>query len=152
MGVRRHARECALQILYQLDPQLHAGADAVGLVDEAVEKFFSNFDAPDRARGITHQIVAGVAAHRSAIDDVISRNSPRWKLERMAMVDRNVLRLSIHELMFEPETPARVVLDEAIEIARRVGGDQSPSFVNGVLDAAARQLERLGDPKSPRSS
>jgi N utilization substance protein B len=140
MGVRRQARECALQILYQLD----TAEDARPLVDEAVAHFFESFDAPEKARTLTAEIVRGVAGHRAPIDDVISKNSPRWKIERMAMVDRNVLRLCIHELMFEKETPARVVIDEGIEIARRFGGDQSPAFVNGVLDAAARQLDRLG--------
>ena len=140
MGVRRQARECALQILYHLD----GAAEAAPLVDDAVERFFANFDAPERARALTHEIVRGVVKHRPEVDEIISKNSPRWKLERMAMVDRNVLRLCIHELMFEPSTPARVVIDEGIEIARRFGGDQSPAFVNGVLDAAARQLDRLG--------
>ena len=140
MGVRRQARECALQILYQLD----VGDPAAAVVDEAIDHFFVNFDAPERARALTFEIVRGVVTNRATIDDVVSKNSSCWKLERIAMVDRNVLRLCVHELMFEQSTPARVVIDEGIEIARRFGGEQSPAFVNGVLDAAARQLDRLG--------
>lgn len=150
MGIKRQARECALQILYPLDmtSRSAAASDGVSGVDEravsdAIAIFFDNFDADARARERAEQIVRGVIRERARIDDVVAAHSPRWKLERMALVDRNVLRLCVHELLFDKETPARVVIDEGVEIAKRFGAEQSAAFVNGVLDSAARALGRL---------
>ena len=143
MGIKRQARECALQILYPLDMVSGpTGADA-GAVADAVARFFDNFDAEPKARERAEQIVRGVVAERARIDEVIAAHSPRWRVERMALVDRNVLRLCVHELLFDAETPARVVIDEGVEIAKRFGAEQSAAFVNGVLDSAARALGRL---------
>jgi transcription antitermination protein NusB len=141
MGTRRQARECALQIIYQLDKsEAPTAADATA----AVERFFENFDAPeDKARALAHTMVLGVVAERPTLDTVVSRHSPRWKLHRMAMVDRNILRLAAWELRHVEDTPPRVVIDEAVEIAKRFGAEQSGAFVNGVLDGVARELGRL---------
>jgi N utilization substance protein B len=141
MGIKRQARECALQILYPLD-MLGKELDPAA-VDDALERFFDSFDADARARERAEAIVRGVAKERARIDEVIAAHSPRWKIERMALVDRNVLRLCVHELLFDAETPARVVIDEGVEIAKRFGAEQSAAFVNGVLDSAARALGRL---------
>jgi len=136
MGVKRQAREIALQILYPID--------MTGLaVEDALARFFESFDADRKARERAEQIVRGVADQRDKIDTIIAEHSPRWKLDRMALVDRNVLRLCVHELLFDMETPARVVIDEGVEIAKRFGAEESARFVNGVLDAAARALGRL---------
>lgn len=155
MGIKRQARECALQILYPLDmtsrPTAAPGSTAVNAsvevderaVSDAIAIFFDNFDADARARERAEQIVRGVIKERARIDEVVAAHSPRWKLERMALVDRNVLRLCVHELLFDKETPARVVIDEGVEIAKRFGAEQSAAFVNGVLDSAARALGRL---------
>lgn len=162
MGARHKARECGLQVLYQLEtrgrerpepgrlpppvkesPLLRADA---GVIDEALRDFFENFDAPERTHAYTEEIVKGVVDHLSEIDEVIGRNSPRWRVERMAIVDRNVLRLGVYELLFAKDVPAKVVIDEGVEIARRFGSEQSSAFVNGVLDSAAREL-RPGDVK-----
>lgn len=146
MGIKRQARECALQILYPLD--MIAGKDAAPFsdadgIEDAIARFFEHFDADARARERAEALVRGVVQERAKIDDVIAAHSPRWRLERMALVDRNVLRLCVHELMFDAETPARVVIDEGVEIAKRFGAEQSAAFVNGVLDSAARALGRL---------
>jgi N utilization substance protein B len=136
VGIKRQARELALQILYPVD--------MTGLaVDDAIARFFDSFDAEAAARERAIAIVRGVTGHRARIDEVIVAHSPRWKIDRMALVDRNVLRLCIHELMFDNDTPPRVVIDEGIEIAKRFGAEESARFVNGVLDAAARALGRL---------
>ena len=146
MGIKRQARECALQILYPLDMIAPKGAaplaDADG-VEDALARFFEHFDADARARERAEVLVRGVVQERSRIDEIIAAHSPRWRLERMALVDRNVLRLCVHELMFDAETPARVVIDEGVEIAKRFGAEQSAAFVNGVIDSAARALGRL---------
>jgi N utilization substance protein B len=142
MGIRRQARECALQIIFQLDAMT---SPALADIDDAIERFFENFDAPDeKARALAIEMVRGVGERRDALDDVVQRNSARWKLPRMAMVDRNILRVATFELSTDLETPARVVIDEAVEIAKRYGAEQSGSFVNGVLDGVARELGRLG--------
>lgn len=144
MGIKRQARECALQILYPLDMVMRSGTDPLS-VDDAAAQFFDNFDADVRARERAETIVRGVFRERARIDALIGEHSPRWRIERMALVDRNVLRLCIYELLFDSETPARVIIDEGVEIAKRFGAEQSASFVNGVLDSAARALGHLGN-------
>ena len=143
MGVKRQARECALQILYPLDMPSKETAPAP---DDAIARFFENFDAEPRARERWEIIVKSVLANRARIDEVIAAHSPRWRIDRMALVDRNVLRLCVHELLFDAETPAAVVIDEGVEIAKRFGAEQSAAFVNGVLDSAARALGRIPTP------
>jgi N utilization substance protein B len=141
MGVRRQARECALQIVFQLDAWPNPSvADA----DDAIARFFENFDAPDeRARTLASSMARGVTEKRKGLDDLVQKHSPRWKMARMAMVDRNILRVAAWELSTDAETAAAVVIDEAVEIAKRFGAEQSASFVNGILDGVARELGRL---------
>lgn len=146
MGIKRQARECALQILYPLD--MLEKSDDGRVIDDALERFFENFDADPRARERAEAIVRGVVQQRARIDQLIGEHSPRWRIERMALVDRNVLRLCVHELLFDEDTPARVVIDEGVEIAKRFGAEQSAAFVNGVLDSAARALGRLEGKKA----
>ncbi len=148
MGIKRQARECALQILYPLDMLALEDLEIKLQVEDAIARFFDNFDADARARERASEIVRGVLGERARIDEVIAAHSPRWRLERMALVDRNVLRLCVHELLFDSETPARVVIDEGVEIAKRFGAEQSAAFVNGVLDSAARALSRLPEAAS----
>jgi N utilization substance protein B len=143
MGIKRQARECALQILYPLDMLASTSSSDVMSIDDAIARFFDHFDADARARERAGAIVRGVMKERARIDEIVAVHSPRWRLERMALVDRNVLRLCVHELLFDPQTPALVVIDEGVEIAKRFGAEQSAAFVNGVLDAAARALGRL---------
>jgi N utilization substance protein B len=124
---RSRAREVTLQLLYQRDQNPRIERDVV-------ERF-----ARERlkdAAGIPFclSIYDGVAAHAVEIDRRLGEAAENWKVQRMAAVDRNVLRLGAYELLFTPETPQNVVLDEAIELARRYGSADSPSFVNGVLD------------------
>jgi N utilization substance protein B len=141
MGIRRQARECALQIVFQLDGVAAPTATDIG---DAIDQFFENFDAPDdKARAMAESIARGVSEQRADLDEVVQRHSPRWKVPRMAMVDRNILRVGAWELKNDTETPARVVIDEAVEIAKRYGAEQSGAFVNGVLDGVARELGQL---------
>jgi len=141
MGIKRQARECALQIVFQLDGVAQPGtAD----VDDAISRFFENFDSPDdKARAMAEEVARGVVGRRAELDELIQRNSARWKVPRMAMVDRNILRVGAWELTVDAETSARVVIDQAVEIAKRYGAEQSGAFVNGVLDSVARELGRL---------
>jgi N utilization substance protein B len=140
-GPRRQAREAALQVLFAVD--VGHEVDPESAFDEVLREF----SLPQRARERALELVRGVAANRKAIDEVISSCSTHWKVERLATVDRNVLRIASYELLFEPSVPAEVVMDEAVEVARRFGGGPSPSFVNGVLDQIAKR--RAADEAAP---
>ena len=147
---RRRGREVALQVLYALD--LSSGkseskldtmeADSVAAIEgEAdVERAFgaveASFELPTGARTFAHELVSQVRAHLDALDKPIQAHSNNWRIERMAIVDRNILRLGAHELL-NTDTPLPIVLNEAVDLARRFGSDPSPGFVNGILDALA---------------
>lgn len=112
-------------------------------VPEVFDRVALHFDLHEGARAFAEELVRGVAARREELDARIAEHARNWRLERMAAVDRNVLRLATFELL-HTDTPDRVVIDEAIELARDFGGDRSPSFVNGVLDAIARAAGQGG--------
>lgn len=135
-GPRRQAREAALQVLFAAEASSRLDPEAVL---RAYDDVLSEFSLPARARERARELVAGVAENLKAIDERIAHASERWKLQRLARVDRNLLRVAAYELLFEPETPHEVVIDEALEISRRFAGSASPAFVNGVLDAIARE-------------
>jgi N utilization substance protein B len=110
--------------------------------------FWGSVDAPEPVREFAERLCAGVHAERDDVDRFIVDAAENWRIERMPVVDRNVLRIAIWELLHEAGTPQAVVIDEAIEIAKRFGGGESGRFVNGVLDAVRRRLARGagGDP------
>jgi N utilization substance protein B len=147
-GPRRRAREAALQALYAADL-------AQRLEPEAVERVHGElvveFQLAKRTRERALVIASGVACNLKRIDEQIAAASQRWKLHRIAAVERNILRIGTFELLFEPETPTEVIIDEAVEIARRFAGEAAPSFVNGVLDEIANVRARAGDrpPEEP---
>ena len=105
----------------------------------------------EHVRGRASALVAGTVEHLGAIDRLLEEASTNWRLDRMAVLDRLILRLGIYELVHEPSTPQAVVIDEALELARRFSGDQAVPFVNGVLDAVRRALERGDRPAGDES-
>jgi N utilization substance protein B len=105
---------------------------------DVFEGVATHFDLQAGARAFAEELALGVTAHRAELDERIAAHARNWRVDRMAAVDRNVLRLAAYELL-HTETPASVVLDEAIELARDFGSERSPAFVNGVLDAIARE-------------
>jgi N utilization substance protein B len=130
---RTRARERALQALYQID------VAAVG-IDEALARFWKSFEPVEQeVRDLAEALVRGVAANRRAVDEAIERVSTNWRLDRMAKVDRNVLRLATYELL-RTEVPVKVVINEAIELGKKYGSESSGAFVNGVLDRIAAGL------------
>ena len=141
MGHRRRSREFALQVLFQLDL-------AASSVDAVLQRFWTDREADDDVRRFTGRLVRGVIDDREAIDRWIADTSEHWRLARMAVVDRNVLRIAVLELQ-AGETPAAVVIDEAIEVAKRFGGEGSGRFINGVLDRIRKRLEREGSDTTP---
>lgn len=134
MGQRRKARECALQILFQLE--FNAG-DPKALIKD----YWEHQRAPRRVREYGTWIVERILDHGEAIDKAIQAASKNWRLSRMAVVDRNILRIAVCELLYEPTLVPAIVMDEAIEIAKRYSGEESAVFVNGVLDAVGRLLK-----------
>ncbi|HAN30167.1 MAG TPA: transcription antitermination factor NusB [Myxococcales bacterium] len=146
MGVRRRARESALQILYGIDWNTQRPLDAC-------ELFWDRFAgerpaAYDQIRATSDVLVEGVVTHRVAIDELLISHSHNWKLDRMSVVDRNILRIGTYELMFaEQPAPRKVVLNEAIEVAKKFGSQDSSGFVNGVLhqiSLAKKAVEQAG--------
>ena len=130
MGMRRKGRELALQALYQLDLSGDEAASTLPV-------FWEHCDAPTDARTFGQALVSGVLEERTRIDELISGSSDNWRLSRLSHVDRNILRVATYELLRRPDVPTTVAIDEAIEIAKRFGSDESPTFVNGVLDQIA---------------
>lgn len=132
MGTRRQGRECALQLLYQFE--LTKGAQV-----HIPETFWEEQEADQETRGFAEKLVQGVREQLEKIDAVVAEHSAHWKIHRMAAVDKNVLRLGVYELLFCEDIPARVTINEAVEIAKRFGTEESGAFVNGILDQVAKQ-------------
>ena len=136
MGARRSGREAALQMLFQLEG---SGVSA----DQAIDLFWRTYeDADPEGKAYADMIIRGVADNLDGIDKKIAAASQNWRLERMSRVDRNLLRLGSWELMFRSDVPRAVILDEAVELAKSFGTDESSGFVNGVLDRIAENIGR----------
>ncbi|MES2504169.1 MAG: transcription antitermination factor NusB [Myxococcota bacterium] len=127
-SARHKGRECALQIMYQVD----GGAPA----PRAIDDFFEHFAFSDEGREFAASLVDGTTSHQAEIDVKIGEHSDKWRVDRMAVVDRNILRLAVFELFhaLDPQ-PQKVVLNEWIEVAKRYGAEHSSAFVNGILDS-----------------
>lgn len=135
MGNRRKARECALQLLYDLEFNVVSdGAETASAIATYWECFPDKTQLSPDVRSFAESLVLGVRKHDSEIDGYIQSASTNWKLERMALVDRNILRIATYELRHLPDIPPKVSLNEAIEIAKRYGSEDSGSFINGILD------------------
>lgn len=133
MGRRSKARECAFQILYQW--QITGEP-----MNAVVDGFWRVRSGTPEARQMAERLARGASAQVEALDRQIAEAATHWRLDRIAPVDRTILRLGAYELAAEQQTPAAVVLDEAVELAKRFGEEDSPSFVNGVLDAIRRRV------------
>ena len=141
MASRRKARECALQMLFQWD----IGRDAPQTVQEL---FWSERGGPaeESLRSYANGLFSGTIEALEQIDRLIRAHAEHWRMERMPIVDRNILRLGVYELCHHQETPPVVVINEALEIARKFSGEESVQFVNGLLDRVRKELEaRPGD-------
>ncbi|HEX2385889.1 MAG TPA: transcription antitermination factor NusB [Candidatus Binatia bacterium] len=130
MGPRRHGRELAVQALYQTEVTEDESARSLAL-------FLSHFEGGAEAKEFARRLIAGVLEHRDEIDRRVGQAAENWKLERIAKVDLVILRLATYELLYCPDIPLKVSLDEAIEIAKRFGSADSSIFINGVLDKIA---------------
>jgi N utilization substance protein B len=137
MAARHRSRQRALQVLYQWDLTKQP-------VDDAISSFYNTLyteeaDEQPQPDAFMEELARGASSMAADIDIRISTNSENWKLERMPAVDRNILRLAIYEMSLQ-STPPAVVIDEALELARQFSGEESVSFINGVLDAVHKEL------------
>ena len=138
MGSRRKARECALQMLFAAD------LSGVARPDELVRDYWEQLGEPELdegAREFASRLAVGTLAHQAEIDERIRSRAEHWRISRMAVVDRNILRMAVYEFLNEP-TPRTVAINEALEIARRFSTYEATQFINGILDAIKRDLDR----------
>jgi N utilization substance protein B len=132
---RSRCREWALQFLYQTE-------FVAAPPPEGLERFWRHFQKEGPVPAYLGKLVAGVLAHLEELDALIVRYSEHWRLERMTIVDRNLLRLAIYELQYQPQVPHKVVINEAVEMAKRYGSEASGGFVNGILDQVRLSVGR----------
>lgn len=126
-GLRRKARELALQCLYQIDQSSNPDAD--------IELIRQNFQADKKAVEYGSALVNGVKTNIAELNTLIESHSENWQVSRMAVVDRNILRIAFFEMLHVADVPDAVAVDEAIEVAKRFSTDEGPAFINGILDA-----------------
>jgi N utilization substance protein B len=133
MGLRRVARECALQMLYEFDIGKHSK-------EEILETFWEMNEHPLKVQEFANQLFEGSVALLKDIDKTIQQHTQNWRLNRMAAVDRNILRLAVFEFLSDSKTPETVVINEALEIAKKFSTYESAQFVNGILDSIKKDL------------
>lgn len=140
MGKRRKARESTLQILFQVefdDTQ----------PEKIIDSFWKNRRATKEIKEYSQWLVEGITSHREEIDRLIQSVSENWRISRMAIVDRNVLRMAVFELLYEENLVPAIVINEAIEIAKKYSSEEGATFVNGILDAVRKKIQKMK--KSP---
>ena len=137
MGSRHQARERALQILFQYD--IH-GRPGLWL-----DLFWKENEAPDEVKAFAERLVAGVLEKKKELDALIGKYATNWKISRMPIVDRNILRAGVYELLWMDDVPAKVTVNEAIELAKSFGDDDASKFVNGILDKVLATEPRLAE-------
>jgi N utilization substance protein B len=133
MGRRRKAREESLRILYRLEFDNRP-------LEETLNQYWENKKTDQATREYSTWLVNGIVSHHQKIDTIIQNASEHWRLSRMALIDRNILRMAVFELLYEENIEPAVVINEAIEIAKAYSGDEAATFVNGVLDAIRKNL------------
>ncbi len=141
MGVRRQAREATLQMLYLCD-NCHFNTD------EALHAFFDTLELQQECREFAQQLFYGAWEKRAVLDELIAHYAENWAMDRMAAIDRNILRLATYEIIETPETPINVIIDEAVEIAKRYSTSDSSKFVNGILDKLKSARKNHASPRN----
>jgi N utilization substance protein B len=133
LGTRRKSRELALQALYQWNITRQ---DPFLILDQQK----ANFSPADEDDGFAQQILMGVLEHYNHIDELIEKFSEHWRLDRISIIDRNILRMAIFELLFREDIPPKVTLNEAIDLGKRFGSEDSSAFINGILDRIQKEV------------
>jgi len=141
MGNRRLSREMVIQLLYLSEMN-------EGKIENQLKSFWKNNSCEEDIRSFTEDILNDIFDHRKEIDARLEKYSDNWALSRMAVIDRNLLRMAAAELMYSKTVPPKVAIDEAVEIAKKYGTEDSPNFINGVLDRILKELK----PDIPQAS
>ena len=137
MGKRRSSRELALKFLYQ--SELNEGN-----IDEQIELFLERNSSQDEVEAFMKELVRSILKQMREIDEIIQKFSDNWVLDRMTVIDRNILRMGTCELLLDFSTPPKVVINEAVDIAKKYGNEDSPEFINGILDKIYREIGQKG--------
>lgn len=141
MGTRRRAREAALQFLFQDDFVLKELKPCEDLAERFTD-FCNLYQVSKKARSYSLMLISGIVEHCQQIDDLIGENATNWRLSRIATADRNLLRIGVYEMVYCDDVPDQVAMNEALEIAKRFGSEESPAFINGVLDGVKNSVNR----------
>jgi N utilization substance protein B len=135
MGIRRISRETALQFLYQEDFTINPGQEFGYDLEERFDLFCTLFQVNKKAKSYALTLLKGICARLDEIDAQISKATSNWRLTRIAATDRNLLRIAVYEIIYGENVPAEVAINEVVEIAKKFAGEESPKFINGILDA-----------------
>jgi len=136
MGNRRKSRELAMQALFYLDMNTNGSEETL------LERFCANFTLSKKARPFFIALVNGVLQTKSELDSIIENYSDHWKISRMACVDRNIIRIAVYELLYCRDIPSKVSINEAVDIGKKFGTEESGAFINGILDSIRMALEK----------
>ena len=134
MGKRRSSREQALKFLYQFE--FNAGE-----YREQMDQFGLRLAVGEEVKGFMQELVEKVLSHKEDIDELLQKYSEHWTLDRMTVIDRNILRLGVCELIYDRTIPPKVAINEAVEIAKKYGSEESPDFINGILDRIFKEMD-----------
>jgi N utilization substance protein B len=144
MGQRRKSREIALQMLYQMEMTDHPAREVIDLFYQlALGDEDRTHDIPESIRPFAEKLVSGVYLHRDEIDKLIVGASENWRLERMSIIDRNILRIAVFEMLYCLEIPPKVSLNEAIDLGKTFGSPDSGAFINGILDHLLPEVVKI---------
>ncbi|MBE9501607.1 MAG: transcription antitermination factor NusB [Dehalococcoidia bacterium] len=135
MGARRRARTIALQALFEVDAVAHD-------VEETLGRLLAEASLPDEGESFARELVSGVLTNKERIDNMIQTYAPAWPVAQLATIDRNILRLAIFEILLDNKVPVKAAINEAVELAKTFGSDNSPKFINGVLGTVSAQANR----------
>jgi len=144
MGTRRISREAALQFLYQDDFSVEADISPEGL-EERYAQFCGIYQVNKKARSYAHELIQGVIENKKKLDERIEKAADNWRISRISATDRNLLRIAAFEMIIAEDVPSQVAINEAVEIAKRFCSDESPGFINGVLDSLKRDQGQSED-------
>ncbi len=137
MGRQRRFRELAVQVLFHMEFNPDNG-------EEAFELICQNFSSPGKKRSFAKELVSGVCENKEELDKMISRSSRNWRMDRMPLLDRCILRLAAFEILYRDDIPPKVSIDESVEMGKKFGGEDSGSYINGVLDNIYNTLIQKG--------
>jgi len=137
MGTRRQARELAMQALFYMDVRSKVSTEMLG-------NFCANFSPPSKSRAFFLKLVNGVLEAQGELDALIEQFSKNWDISRMSSVDRNVMRIAVFELLYCEDIPSKVSINEAVDVGKKFGTEESGAFINGIMDSIRADLEKEG--------